>query len=99
MPSWPPALAIPTHVPGKALAIVFVLDTSIVVKLAEELDRILWTQPVINYLILAEYVCVLGTINEVVCKYGIGSEPSFTIWVALFKAHEISKHGFRGLLN
>ena len=80
------------------MVIVFIAS-SIVVKLVEEWDRILWIQPVINYLILAEYVNVLGSANEIVYEYGIGSEPSFTIWVALFKADEIPKDGFRCMVN
>ena len=71
----------------------------IVVKLVEELGRILRIQPVNKYLFLAEYFCVLGTVNEAVYEYGIGSEPMFTIRVALFKADEIPKGGFRCLLN
>ena len=97
-PSRPPALAIIIQILTKLLVIDF-LEKSIVVKLVEEGNSIRWIQPVIDDLILTEYVHVLGSVDEVVYEHSIGSEPWFTIWEALFKADEISKEGFCYLMN
>lgn len=66
MPSRPLAITIFIHILAKLLVIDFLLEMSVVVQLVEEWDHIIWIQPVINDLILVEYVHVLGSVNEVV---------------------------------